>query len=93
MQNLLQEQPGYSSANHQAMLKSLMIKTKIWLISSEQHYIISVQAASGMNVEKNRNTRVLNREVLITNFPPPETKKQQTTAPAKQAELWQPTLE
>jgi hypothetical protein len=45
-----------------------------------------------MNVEKNGNTRVLNREVLITNFPPPENKNQITTAPDKQAEFWQPAL-
>jgi len=36
------------------------------------HYIISVQSASGMRVKKNDNSRVLNREVLITNYAPPQ---------------------
>jgi DNA adenine methylase len=35
------------------------------------NFIIPVQASSGMNVEKNGNTRVLNKEVLITNFAVP----------------------
>ena len=49
-----------------------------WILSSynmpeihelyNQHYIIPVQAASGMNVEKNGNTRTINKEVLITNY-------------------------
>ncbi|MCX6376213.1 MAG: DNA adenine methylase [Armatimonadetes bacterium] len=33
-------------------------------------YIIAVQSASGMRTEKNGNTRVLNKEVLIVNFMP-----------------------
>jgi len=36
-----------------------------------KHFIISVQSASGMTVKKDDNSRVLNREVLITNFAPP----------------------
>jgi DNA adenine methylase len=54
-----------------------------WILSSydspyirslfEGHPILSVQSASGMNTEKKGNTRVINREVLITNFPPPAT--------------------
>ncbi|HLF27223.1 MAG TPA: DNA adenine methylase [Anaerolineae bacterium] len=35
-----------------------------------KHFIISVQSASGMKVKKNDNSRVLNREVLITNYRP-----------------------
>lgn len=56
-------------------------KTKCkWILSSydkpeireqfEQSFIISVQSFSGMNTEKNGNTRVMNKEILITNFAP-----------------------
>ena len=57
-------------------------KTKCkWILSSydmseirelfARHYIISVQSASGMRVKKNDTSRVLNQEVLITNYKPP----------------------
>ncbi len=52
-----------------------------WIVSSydmpgihslyAQYYITSVQSFSGMNVEKNKSERVMNREVLITNYAPP----------------------
>lgn len=56
-------------------------KTKCkWILSSydkpeirhqfEQSFIISVQSSSGMNTEKNGNTRVMNKEILVTNFEP-----------------------
>jgi hypothetical protein len=53
------------------------------------HFILGVQSASGMNVEKNGSTRTLNREVLITNFNPPKSLlvKQRVTTTA------QPSLE
>ena len=35
-----------------------------------KRFIISVQSASGMQVKKNDNSRVLNREGLITNDKP-----------------------
>jgi DNA adenine methylase len=51
-----------------------------WILSSydkpeirdqfEQAFITSVQSSSGMNTEKNGNTRVMNKEILITNFAP-----------------------
>jgi DNA adenine methylase len=51
-----------------------------WILSSydipeihrmfSDHYIMAVQSASGMNTEKNGSTRVMNREVLVTNYPP-----------------------
>jgi DNA adenine methylase len=51
-----------------------------WILSSydkpeirdqfEQAFITSVQSSSGMNTEKNGNTRVMNKEILITNFGP-----------------------
>lgn len=52
-----------------------------WILSSydkphihklfENCFIIPVQSASGMNTQKNGTTRVVNRELLITNFQPP----------------------
>ena len=52
-----------------------------WILSSydkpyirtlfENYFIISVHSASGMNTQKNGTTRVINRELLITNFQPP----------------------
>lgn len=52
-----------------------------WILSSydtsyvrtlfEEYYIVPVQSSSGMSTEKNSTTRVVNEEVLITNFPPP----------------------
>ena len=54
-----------------------------WILSSydipemrdlfSDHYIISVQSASGMKVKNNDNSRVLNQEVLIANYAPPKT--------------------
>jgi len=52
-----------------------------WILSSydkppirdlfAQYKIVPVQSSSGMNTEKNGSTRVLNREILIANFEPP----------------------
>lgn len=52
-----------------------------WILSSydtsyvralfEGYYIVPVRSSSGMNTEKNSTTRVVNEEVLITNFSPP----------------------
>lgn len=52
-----------------------------WILSSydipemrelfAKDYTISVQSASGMRVKKNDNSRVTNKEILITNFAPP----------------------
>lgn len=55
-----------------------------WILSSydkpeireqvKQFFITSVQSSSGMNTEKNGSTRVMNKEIIITNFEPnPET--------------------
>jgi DNA adenine methylase len=51
-----------------------------WILSSynkpeireqlKEFFIIPVQYSSGMNIEKNGNTRVMNQEILITNFEP-----------------------
>lgn len=52
-----------------------------WILSSQDtpyirdlfqnHHIIAVSISSGMNTEKNGNTRVVNKEVLILNYAPP----------------------
>jgi hypothetical protein len=52
-----------------------------WILSSydlpeirslyPEAYITSVQSFSGMKAKKNESERVLNKEVLITNFLPP----------------------
>lgn len=51
-----------------------------WILSSydkpemrelfASYHMIAVQSSSGMNTEKNGSTRVLNKEILITNFAP-----------------------
>jgi len=38
-----------------------------------QNYVVAVQMASGMKVKKNGNERVINKEVLVTNFLPDST--------------------
>ena len=68
-----------------------------WILSSydtseiralfTQYYITSVQAASGMKAEKNGKTRVLNKEVLISNFPPPKNKRELTIVPSEQTQF------
>ncbi len=65
-----------------------------WILSSydspyirslfPEQFVLSVQSASGMSTEKNGNTRVINKEVLITNFPPPNSV---STVPQPQLEL------
>ena len=67
---------------HHALAERLQRAKCRWILSSydipemhalfPEHFIMAVQSASGMNVEKNGGTRVLNREVLITNFAPPK---------------------
>lgn len=53
-----------------------------WVLSSydtpeireiaSQYHIIPVQASSGMRVKKDDTSRVVNREILVTNFHPPD---------------------
>lgn len=67
--------------DHYLLAERLAAARCKWILSSydipeihamfPEHYILAVQSASGMNVEKNGNTRVLNKEVLVTNFAPP----------------------
>lgn len=67
--------------NAHNLLFDRLKKTKCeWILSSydkpeirdqfERFFINSVQSSSGMNTEKNGNTRVMNKEILITNFEP-----------------------
>jgi len=66
--------------SHHALAERLSKTQCKWILSSydipemrelfSKHYIISVQSASGMKVKKNDNSRVLNQEVLITNYKP-----------------------
>jgi len=65
---------------HQQLSERLATTQCQWILSSydkpeihelfKQFHIQSVSAASGMNLEKNGSSRVVNQEVLITNFVP-----------------------
>ena len=54
-----------------------------WILSSynipemralyPENYVVAVQMASGMKAKKNGSERVINKEVLITNYPPDST--------------------
>lgn len=84
---------------HHALAERLKRTQCKWILSSydipemhtlfSEHFILGVQSASGMNVEKNGSARTLNREVLITNYAPPPT----LTLQQKEAAAMQPTLE
>ena len=68
-----------------------------WILSSydipemrelfAEHFIMAVQSASGMSAEKNGDSRVVNREVLITNFAPPKQLVTRSLVPAMQQTL------
>src|SRR5258706_1154513 len=68
-------------SDHNDLVKRLNNTTCKWIVSSydppevrelfSQHHITPVQSFSGMNIEKNKGERVVNKEVLITNFLPP----------------------
>jgi hypothetical protein len=86
--------------NDHKRLANRLAQTKCkWILSSydaaevhqmyEGYNIIPVQTYSGMNVKKNGSERVVNREVLITNF---DTETSQLlTTPSPKA-IVQPTL-
>ena len=84
---------------HRILADRLKRATCKWILSSYDipemhtlfagHYILGVQSASGMNTEKGGSTRTTNREVLITNFPPP----MPLMTPSKVVPQEQPTLE
>lgn len=66
--------------DHRRLAERLNAAQCQWILSSydlpeiralyPEAYITSVQSFSGMKVKKNESERVLNKEVLITNFPP-----------------------
>jgi DNA adenine methylase len=66
---------------HVVLFERLKMAKCKWILSSydkpeireqlEGFFIIPVQYSSGMNIEKNGNTRVMNKEILIINFEPP----------------------
>lgn len=69
------------AAHH--LLAERLASTKCqWILSSydssqtrtmfSNHFITPVQSVSGMNVQKNNSARVLNKEVLISNFNTPQ---------------------
>jgi DNA adenine methylase len=70
-----------SWGEHRRLAERLRLAQCKWILSSydipgirelyAQYTIIPVQSFSGMKVKKNMEERVLNREVLIANFPPP----------------------
>ncbi len=63
---------------HKLLSERLSRATCQWILSSydkseiralfEQYNFTTIQSSSGMNKEKNGSTRVLNKEILITNF-------------------------
>lgn len=67
--------------SHEALAERLGRARCKWILSSydkpevrelfSRYFITAVQSSSGMNTEKRGSTRVLNREILITNYPPP----------------------
>ena len=73
---------------HQRLADRLNQAKCHWILSSydndkvrslyEKYHIIPVRAFSGMRVSKNGTTRVLNEEVLITNFTPQANTTEQT---------------
>ena len=68
---------------HQELANRLHKTECKWILSSydilevrelyPQNYVVSVQMASGMKAKKNAKERVINKEVLITNFLPDST--------------------
>ncbi len=78
-------------ADHYLLAERLSRARCKWILSSydmpeirhlfADYFIIPVQSASGMRTKKHETTRVINREVLITNFAPPETQELAPTEP------------
>ena len=68
---------------HQELADRLHKTQCKWILSSydtpeiramyPKNYVVSVQMASGMKIKKNGNERVINKEVLITNYLPDST--------------------
>jgi DNA adenine methylase len=68
--------------DHQLLAERLKTAKCKWILSSYDipemrelyagHYITTVQSSSGMKVKKNGAERVVNKEILVSNFPPPQ---------------------
>jgi len=66
--------------DHYRLAKRLSTTACRWILSSydmpemrnlfKDNLIVPIEAFSGMNSEKNGNTRVLNKEILILNYEP-----------------------
>lgn len=79
---------------HQLLLERLSRTKCKWILSSYdkpeirdlfiRYNFTSVQSSSGMNTEKNSGTRVINKEVLITNF---ESETEISTTPSKSQQV------
>jgi DNA adenine methylase len=73
--------------DHQQLAERLQSSKCKWILSSydspemrglyDGYNIISVQSYSGMQVKKDDTSRILNKEVLITNFDPPQLENEQ----------------
>jgi DNA adenine methylase len=71
-------------AQHRLLVERLNVTKCKWLLSSydipevrdldlfEQHFITPIESYSGMAIKKNDTQRVLNKEVVVTNFHPSE---------------------
>jgi hypothetical protein len=69
--------------DHQELADRLHKTECKWILSSydipeiralyPKNYVVSVQMASGMKAKKNGSERVINKEVLITNYLPDST--------------------
>lgn len=74
---------------HQKLIETLKQVRAKWILSSydipemrnffSDNFIISVQSASGMKAKKNEAARVLNKEILVTNFSPKTTPRYSTS--------------
>lgn len=81
---------------HEKLIERLKQTRAKWILSSydipemrgffSDHFIVSVRSSSGMKVKKNDNSRVLNEEILVTNFSP-KTNSQYITAQNSQLTL------
>jgi len=83
--------------DHERLAKRLKESTCKWVVSSYDKeeirnlfkgaYISVVQSASGMSIKKNDNTRVLNKEILISNYDPFKTPNHHKAHLTKQISL------
>lgn len=85
-------------ADHKELAERISHTKCKWILSSydseevhqlfKGYYYTYVTSASGMKVKKNGKERVMNREVLITNFEPPSSEKYETSIEDKEMRLF-----